>query len=158
MQDTEPAVPDGATALTRSKQFVFSGDLQSVPDSRELVMDYIRRHCSDDPDEIDLMIAVQEALANAALHGCKDDAGKTIQCSVEIQGPNVCIAVRDPGPGFDFKRVADPKRFGPSKLEHGRGIALMRGLVDEVTFASGGSEVRLKKRMNCHASPAASDT
>jgi anti-sigma regulatory factor (Ser/Thr protein kinase) len=38
---------------------------------------------------------------------------------------------------------------GPHLAELGRGIALMRGVVDEVTFARGGSEVRLCKHPAC---------
>jgi len=155
-QDTELVLSKDATAVptlpaTAYREFTFPGDLRSIPASREQVMQYVREHCTDEADEIDLMIGVHEALVNAALHGCGDDASKTIHCSVEIQPSSVCMVVRDWGPGFDFERVADPARFDTSTLEHGRGIALMRGVVDEVTFAGGGSEVRLMKRMNCHA-------
>ena len=74
---------------------------------------------------------------------------------VEIDPSKISIAVRDPGPGFDFDRIADPDRFGMTTLEHGRGIALMRSMVDEVMFSHGGSEVRFSKRMSCHAATAA---
>jgi len=125
--------------------------LRSLPASREQVMQFIREYCRNEAVEIDVMIALQEALVNAALHGCGSDAGKTIHCTVEIQPSKVCMVVRDPGPGFDFERIADPQSFAPTTVEHGRGIALMRGLMDEVTFGRGGSEVRLIKRMECGA-------
>jgi anti-sigma regulatory factor (Ser/Thr protein kinase) len=137
------------------KEFTFPGDVQSVGTSRERVMQYIREYCNDEADEIDLTIALQEALANAALHGCGDDAGKVIHCIVELQPSTISCVVRDPGSGFDFERIADPNRFDTTTLEHGRGLALMRSLVDEVTFSHSGSEVRFSKRMNCRVASSA---
>ena len=132
------------------KEFTFPGDLDSLVASREKVMDFIRQCGCEEADEIDLMVAVHEALANAALHGCGNDTRKSIWCAVEIEPSSVCIIVRDPGPGFDV-RIADPDHFETTTLENGRGIALMRGMVDEVAFARSGSEVRLLKRTTCTA-------
>jgi len=56
------------------------------------------------------------------------------------------VAVRDPGPGFDLQR-ADADKYVATKLLHGRGLCLMRSLVTEVSFAHGGAEVVLRKRM-----------
>lgn len=139
--------------MTAHKEFLFPGDLQSLAESREQVMQYVREYCHDEADEIDLTVALQEALANAALHGCKNDGSKSVCCSIEVDPSRISLVVRDPGPGFDFEHVADANRFDTTTLEHGRGIALMRGLMDEVAFSRGGSEVRLSKFMNCRAAP-----
>ena len=163
LQNTQAALPEEPFAsedhpVSVHKEFTFPGNLDSLVSSREQVMDFIREHGCDEADEIDLMIALQEALANAALHGCGNDAGKSISCVVEIEPTGVSIVVRDPGPGFDVQKIADPDRFHTTTLEHGRGIALMRGMVDEVRFARGGSEVRLLKRMSCVAFSGLHDT
>ena len=113
--------------------------------ARELVMDFIRPHCSSELEEIDTFIALQEALANAALHGCKDDASKTIRCSVEIDTSAFTITIRDPGPGFDPDAATKTTEAGANTTEHGRGICLMRSLMNEVTYGHDGSEVRLRK-------------
>ena len=63
-------------------------------------MEFVSQHCPDEGDQIDILVAVQEALANAALHGCRDDAAKTIQCVVRRVRSEITISVRDPGPGF----------------------------------------------------------
>jgi len=110
-------------------------------------MQFAGSYCLDEADEMDLLIALQEALANAALHGCGNDASKSIHCCVNADASTLCFVIRDPGPGFDFERIADPSQFGPSTLEHGRGIPLMRAVVDGVIFAHGGSEIRLCKRL-----------
>ena len=149
--EREEALALESTPATVRKEFTFPGDLDSLVASREQVMGFIREYGCGGADEIDLMVALQEALANAALHGCGNDAEKSISCTVEVEPSSISIVVRDPGPGFDFQRTADPSQFDTTTLSHGRGIALMRGMVDEVTFAGSGSEVRLLKRTICAA-------
>jgi serine/threonine-protein kinase RsbW len=94
--------------------------------------------------EIDL--AVQEALANAVVHGCKGDASKTIVCRLNgDQNGRVVISVTDPGPGFRPEVVPDPKRAEGLYGDHGRGVYLIRQLMDEVQFERGGAEIKMWK-------------
>lgn len=128
------------------KEFEFPGVLARVPECREQVMEFVSQHCSDEGEKLDMLVAVQEALANAALHGCKDDPAKTIRCAVEVSAEEIIFTVRDPGPGFDMSK-ADPEKYQASKLTHGRGICLMRSLMSEVSFARNGAEVVMRKRL-----------
>ena len=92
-------------------------------------------------------LALQEAVANAIRHGCRGDATKQLQCSVNIDDAGeVMITVRDPGPGFDPNGVADPLAPENVLKPSGRGIFLINGLMDDVQFADGGREVRMRKK------------
>src|SRR5271157_2830031 len=122
--------------------------------ARESVMDFIRPYCSGDLEEIDMLVALQEALANAALHGSQNDRSKIIHCSVEIAPSAFTITIRDPGPGFDVAAATQPTEAGTNVTEHGRGICLMRSLMDEVTYRHGGSEVQLRKMRTAPSSAA----
>src|SRR5664279_642559 len=114
-----------------SRDFIFPGDLTSMVAARDAVMDFLHDHCSCAEVETDILIALQEALANAVLHGCKSDPGKIIQCSVTVDASAIAVVIRDPGRGFN---VALPTSHCAANLSgHGRGIRLMRGLMDEVT-------------------------
>ena len=128
------------------KEFEFPGVLAMVPEHREQVMEFVNLHCPDEGDRIDWLVALQEALANAALHGCHDDPSKMIRCVVDATEKDITITVRDPGPGFPLDR-ADPKKYRVTKLSHGRGIVLMRSLVDEITYGHNGAEIVLRKRL-----------
>ena len=55
------------------------------------------------------------------------------------------ITLSDPGPGFDVASW-DAENVASSTASHGRGISLMRSLMTEVSFARGGSEIRLRKQ------------
>ena len=127
------------------REFEFPGILASVPDYCEQVMEFVSQHCPDEGDRIDIFVAIQEALANAALHGCNDDPSKDIFCAVTADESEITVCVRDPGRGFDLA-LADPEKFQATKLTHGRGICLMSSLMTAVTFAHDGAEVLLRKR------------
>ncbi len=93
-------------------------------------------------------LALQEAVANAIRHGCRNDPANKVQCCVtcDESGDEVMIVVRDPGTGFDHTAVANP--LDPANLmkPSGRGIFLINGLMDRVGFADGGREVQMRKR------------
>jgi len=98
-------------------------------------------------DVFAVQLALQEAMANAIRHGCRGDVSKHVRCSVSCdESGEVVIVVRDPGAGFDHSAIADPldavNIFKPS----GRGILLMRELMDHVQFVDGGREVLMRKR------------
>jgi serine/threonine-protein kinase RsbW len=94
--------------------------------------------------EIDL--AVQEALANAVVHGCEGDPSKTIACRLNgDEKGSIVISVTDPGPGFRPEAVPDPKRSENLYGDHGRGVYLIRQLMDEVQFERGGAEIKMWK-------------
>jgi anti-sigma regulatory factor (Ser/Thr protein kinase) len=144
-----PVVAEGAERVEHSdwrKEFAFPGVLAQVPEHCEQVMEFVNAHCPDEEKKIDLLVAVQEALANAALHGCHDDASKTIRCVVSANAEEITISVRDPGRGFPLEK-ADPANYQVTKLSHGRGICLIRSLVDEVSFVHNGAEIILRKRV-----------
>lgn len=91
-------------------------------------------------------LAVQEALANAVVHGCGNDPSKEVRCQLKSdpQG-RILISVADPGPGFSPNLVPNPKSEGNRYADHGRGVYLICQLMDEVHFERSGSEIRMWK-------------
>lgn len=130
---------------TLSRDFVLKGNLDALMPGRDAIMDFVHEHCADEQEEIDIQLALQEALANAILHGCKNDAGKLVHCLVEISPSAIEFIVRDCGEGFDTSSAADEAEDGTNLTQHGRGILLMRSLMDEVSYRHNGSELHLKK-------------
>jgi serine/threonine-protein kinase RsbW len=60
---------------------------------------------------------------------------------------------RDEGRGFDGSGVLDPTSPETLLITHGRGIYLMKTLMDEISFEEGGSVVRMRKNSNAGAIP-----
>lgn len=97
--------------------------------------------------EMAIEMALREALANAVIHGCKDDPSKTIQCCVGCdQERGMLIVVRDPGSGYDPFAIPNPVVGQNIYSSHGRGIFLINELMDEVQIGNGGTEIFMRKR------------
>jgi serine/threonine-protein kinase RsbW len=96
----------------------------------------------------DLHLALIEALTNAVLHGNREDPAKTVGVFGGCDGQaQLVIAVTDQGDGFDPAALPDPTAAENVCADHGRGVFLMKRLVDEVEFNLGGRQVILRKRM-----------
>jgi serine/threonine-protein kinase RsbW len=111
------------------------------------VMDSIRNlNCvNGKADAIEL--ALQEALANAVVHGAKEDPTKIVECLVACdEERGVLIIVRDPGPGFDPQGIPSCTMGENLYSNHGRGIFLINQLMDEVQFHKNGTEIHMMKR------------
>ena len=91
-------------------------------------------------------LALREALSNAVLHGDRLDPCRLVQvhCRCELSR-GVSMVVTDQGSGFDPNKIPDPSAVGNLDANHGRGIFLMRWLMDEVSFECGGTEVHMRK-------------
>lgn len=97
--------------------------------------------------EFHVETALREALANAIRHGCGGDPDKSVQVCVACdEERGMLIIVRDPGPGFDPRRLPSPVRGQNILSAHGRGIFLINELMDDVRFERGGTEIRMRTR------------
>ena len=95
---------------------------------------------------LNFRVGVTEALANAVLYGNKEDPTRTVRVEVSIDNTRVELCVVDQGSGFDPSAVPDPTE--PDNLERtgGRGLFLIRKLMDEVEYNERGNAVRLLLR------------
>jgi serine/threonine-protein kinase RsbW len=97
--------------------------------------------------ELEVETALREALANAVIHGGKNDERQWVHVSVSCDRNNeVKMVVRDSGYGFDPKSVPDPTVGQNLLATHGRGLFLIRQFMDEVRHERGGTEIFMRKR------------
>ena len=91
-------------------------------------------------------LALAEAINNAVVHGHRMDRQKLVQilCRCEL-GKGVSVVVTDQGQGFDPNAVPDPTAAENIGADYGRGIWVMKSVMDEVSFERGGTEVRMRK-------------
>ena len=93
-------------------------------------------------------LALQEGLANAIRHGCKNDRTKNVQCSVTFDAAGeVVIVIRDPGPGFKVDQVPNPLEGDNILKASGRGVFLINELMDTVEFSDEGRRVMMRKKV-----------
>lgn len=126
----------------------YPATVRSIEIASARVMRCLKRKFGDSENEFQMELALREALANAVLHGCKQDAEKEI-CVAVYSSPavEVRIVVRDSGDGFDPSEVPSPISDEHLYSRHGRGIFLIRQFMDEVHFEKGGREIHMTKRL-----------
>ena len=97
-------------------------------------------------NQINVKVALVEALTNAMEHGNGLDPEKKVHVQAEYDHDQAVIHIVDEGRGFDIESLPDPthekNRFRP----RGRGVFMMRQFMDEVTFHKPGNHVTLAKK------------
>jgi serine/threonine-protein kinase RsbW len=123
------------------------GHLSRIGEVVESVMRVVADSGCAPGTEPEIELAVQEALANAIRHGCRNDPDKRVRCIVACDADRaMLIIVQDEGEGFDPANVPDPLAGENVFAHHGRGIYLISQLMDEVRFARNGTEIHMVKR------------
>ncbi|MBI3194837.1 MAG: ATP-binding protein [Ignavibacteriae bacterium] len=81
-----------------------------------------------------LLVVTTEAVNNGILHGNKQDPEKHVTLTCDVENENLIICIHDEGTGFDAENLPDPLAQENLFREHGRGVFLMRSMMDSVTF------------------------
>jgi putative Holliday junction resolvase len=98
----------------------------------------------------EVTIAVVEAATNAVVHGNKCQRSKKMRAVFVKKPCEISISVSDEGAGFDPSKVADPTDESNVFKESGRGIYIMKQVMDKVEFDStdsGGTRITLAKNL-----------
>ncbi len=127
-------------------------DIRSI----EHAVEYVTRHCSSCGEyarrlNLNFRVGLTEALSNAMLYGNCSDPEKHVRVEVTVGAEEVAVRVTDQGAGFDPTTVPDPTLPSNISKTGGRGIFLMKALMDEVQFNERGNSVTLVLRFEGEA-------
>lgn len=135
------AVPDVGGAAT-----VVTLRLPSDVSCIEEAVELVTRHClagheASRKTRFRLQVVLSEALSNAIVRGNCEDREKWVEVRAELRPDVILVYVTDQGPGFDPSAVPEPIR--PEQLDEatGRGLYLIRKLVDAVRFNEQGNSI-----------------
>jgi len=125
-------------------------DIPSDINLIERVVELVRRECevmgfTARQIRLNVPVALSEAVSNAILRGNRDDPAKHVRVRAEVRHDGLVVEVADEGPGFDVDASCVPPTPENIEREEGRGLFLMRKLMDSVerVDAPGGSVVRM---------------
>lgn len=116
----------------------------------ERVVEIVRRQVAEMSFDtkhvmLNVPVALTEALSNAILRGNREDPEKRVHVRASVSAVQLVMEVKDEGRGFDIDRCTrDPTRPENVEREDGRGLFLMRSLMDSVErYDQDGNVVRL---------------
>lgn len=96
-------------------------------------------------------VVLTEALVNAIRHANADNPDEEVQIKITISDHEMILQVFDHGQGFNIEGIPDDLNDTDKELdEHGRGLFIMRSLMDSVKYykVEGGNILEMRKRLN----------
>ena len=97
---------------------------------------------------LNFQIAVSEALVNAIVHGNKESSDKKVQVKITENDNSLNIEIIDEGEGFNPETLPDPTDQENLLKESGRGIFIIKSLVDYYSLLNTGGGMRIELRIN----------
>ncbi len=164
MIDAPPAVPTRRTFEIANDPTRISSLVEEILEELELMA------IGDDSLQMKVTLALGEALANALYHGnlelessLMDNemepyyelaekrlakqpyASRIIRLEVNQHLDRIQFVVQDEGPGFDITCLPDPTDDDNLERFNGRGLFLIRNLMDQVVFSAKGNQIAMTK-------------
>ena len=127
---------------------------ESIPSKLDALDEFIPRLLMkfkaaslDDEDIFTLQLCLEEALVNAIKHGNKMNADLSVAVTIQLDTHEVVMTIKDKGEGFDHASLPNPtQKDNLSKLS-GRGVFLIKSLMDRVEYFDQGSGIRMVKQL-----------
>lgn len=130
-----PIIKDNSITIPSNQDYLVSVD--------EFLEGTLRGFGVDESTIADIAISVTEVVNNGIIHGNKSDPNKALTLTIYRDGNNLKFVVLDEGEGFDPSCVDDPLKEENLLKEVGRGIFIIRSLMDSVDFENTPEGVRV---------------
>ena len=125
--------------------------LDAIPEFTLSLLGKLKHLSLKEQEIFNIQLSLEEALVNAVKHGNKLNPNLSAQVSVEAKDGSLIITVIDEGEGFDFKDIPDPTNIDNLQKPSGRGIFLIKKLMDKVEFFDCGRGIKMIKSLKKEA-------
>jgi serine/threonine-protein kinase RsbW len=129
---------------------ILASRFENIEVAERTLLDLVSQVGSSGDEEYWLVTALREALANAILHGNRQDSSRVVRVAFAINQQTLTIRVEDEGEGFNPADVPDPTDPENLLRPSGRGIFYMKQFMDSVDFETtqaGGTAVTMVRRL-----------
>ena len=134
---------------TKPEILIINSDFAQLSEVEQFITDLCHAAGFGDDQSDNMAIALTELVNNAIIHGNKQDPRKKVTIKVRYFKDYITVSIRDEGEGFDPQEVANPTDPNNLWKQSGRGIFLVRNLIDKVEIKSSkkGTEFLLTERV-----------
>lgn len=116
------------------KELIIPSSQDNLPEADDFIESTLEELGIDKSLVADIAITSTELINNAILHGNQGDATKKVKIRLQVEDETVKIDIIDQGDGFDPTDVPDPLAKENLLKEVGRGIFIVKSLVDNLEF------------------------
>lgn len=127
-------------------QFDVASCLEEIPNATHRVLDFFKPLNLDESARFDLRLSFEEILINGMKHGngLRKEVPVRVTLSYDSQELRVCV--EDSGPGFKVEKLKDPTDCANIEAYSGRGVYLVKHLMDRLEYGPKGNSVEIAKR------------
>ena len=129
-------------------EIIISNDSHLLKETSKKLINILKEKKIDEDIIFDIHVGSEEALRNAMVHGNQSNPNKKVKIYTEISDNKVIISVEDEGEGFDPGKLPDPTVGENLLKESGRGVYLIKHLMDESRYENDGRKVVMIKYFN----------
>lgn len=130
------------------KNIMLPSDKTSLLKLEPILKEVKKKHQIKDDNFYNVMIAVTEAVNNAIVHGNKLSPDKNVSFNIEANENFITITIEDEGEGFDPNKVEDCLKPENLLKDGGRGVFLIKELMDEVTITNTGNGTKIEMKFH----------
>lgn len=128
-----------------NKKITIPSNLKNIRPAVDEILDYLKSIETEESLIFDIRLSLEEALINAIRYGNRFNENLTVDVDFTHNGNKVIIAVEDKGKGFDYRNLPDPTKEENLLKLKGRGLFLIRHLMDDVEFNRKGNRITMAK-------------
>lgn len=129
------------------KEYRVPSDLSEVQRASADILEFLKTVPLSEGGLFDVRLCLEEALINAMKYGNRLCREVPVEVGVEYDAEEVRIRVKDQGPGFDVGKLADCTQADNLLRTRGRGVYLIRKLMDRAEYNACGNELLMVKRL-----------
>ena len=122
-------------------------DIRNLRKVSSEILGSISSYKIDESGIFNIRLCVEEAVKNAIVHGNRSNKKLSVRVSYWINDDKLTIEVEDEGAGFDHERLPDPTADENLLRTSGRGVYLIKRLMDEVEYNQNGNKIRMTKHL-----------
>lgn len=144
----------GRSAFSRNKADVgkkavikVPSDIKYIRKSVERILNVLKKLGVRDDIIFDVRLSAEEAVRNAMVHGNRCDRRIPVVIAYWVEEGALHLEVEDQGPGFDPAKVPDPTHADNVTKNSGRGVYLIKRLMDRADYQGAGNRLVMVKSL-----------
>lgn len=127
------------------KTFKIKSNIKEISPVLKEIVDCLKQDRINTGIIHDIKLATEEAVINAMKYGNKFQENLPVMINFEYSRDKISISVEDKGEGYDHTKVPDPTLDKNIERGHGRGLFLIKKLMDELRFNKRGNRIEMVK-------------
>jgi serine/threonine-protein kinase RsbW len=133
--------------IDMNRQIIIDSDLENIKHAVDQIKGLLENIGADESDIFDIRLCLEEALINAIKYGNKFEKSKKVVIDFHYKDAKAAISVEDDGRGFNLSSVPDPTTDENILKGSGRGVFLMRHLMDKLESNKQGNRITMIKHL-----------